>query len=256
MATVNARSRRSSGPGKGQWIALGLAALVILGLTFTLGLLVGRQWARPLPPAAVAESAKKSISAARRSGLAEGDIERPPGLGEKLTFYQTLTAPLKSVAPAGSSAPAHRPEAQPKPQAAPVSAPVPAPPLDEAPPTIPGRAAPSLSSPPAAASDPGMAKSADREGAGAIPGPPQMKTTESQGSWTIQVAAFKARAQAERLQAQLMAAGFDAYLAEKGGEGQTQFRVRVGSFKTREDAARAAERVKAERSPAAFVTTR
>ncbi|SRR6266542_3403569 len=240
MATVNARSRRSSGPGKGQWIALGIAALVILGLTFTLGLLVGRQWARPLPPGGTAESAKKSAAAARRSGLADAGIERPPELGEKLTFYQTLTAPLKSVAPGGSSAPAHRPEAQPKPQAAPVSAPVPAPPLDEAP-AIAERPASPVPPPPATVPD-------------RTPAKPAPETTA--GQWTIQIAAFKSRAQAERLQAQLMAAGFDAYVAEKGGEGQTQFRVRVGSFKNREDAASAADRVKAERSPAAFVTTR
>jgi cell division protein FtsN len=241
MATVSARSRRSSGPGKGQWIALGIAALVILGLTFTLGLLVGRQWARPLPPGGTAESAKKSASAARRSGLAEVGIERPPELGEKLTFYQTLTAPLKSVAPAGSSAPAHRPEAQPKPQAEPVSAPVPAPPLEEAPPTMAERPASPVPAPPVTVPDHAQAKSAS-------------ETTA--GQWTVQVAAFKSRAQAERLQAQLMAAGFDAYVAEKGGEGQAQFRVRVGSFKNREDATRAADRVKAERSAAAFVTTR
>jgi len=240
MATVNARSRRSGGPGKGQWIAFGAAALVILGLTFTLGLLVGRQWARQLPPAATAESAKKSASAARRSGLAEAGIERPPELGEKLTFYQTLTAPLKSVSPAGSREPAHRPEAPPNPQAAPVSAPVPAPPLDEAPPIMVERAPPPLPSPPAAAP----------ERAQATPAP------ETAAQWTVQVAAFKARAQAERLQKQLVAAGFETYVTEKGGEGQAQFRVRVGSFKTREDAVRTVERLKAERSLAAFVTSR
>src|SRR6266545_3770182 len=68
MATVNARSRRSSGPGKGQWIALGIAALVILGLTFTLGLLVGRQWARPLPPGGTAQrSCRRGHRAAARA---------------------------------------------------------------------------------------------------------------------------------------------------------------------------------------------
>lgn len=235
MATVNARSRRSGGPGKGQWIAFGAAALVILGLTFTLGLLVGRQWARQLPPGGTAESAKKSASAARRSGLAEAGIERPPELGEKLTFYQTLTAPLKSVSPAGSREPAHRPEAPAKPQAAPVSAPVPAPPLDEAPPIMVERAPPPLPSPPAAAPE---------------------RAPETTAQWTVQVAAFKARAQAERLQKQLIAAGFETYVTEKGGEGQAQFRVRVGSFKTREDAVRTVERLKAERSLAAFVTSR
>lgn len=242
MASATARSRRSGGPGTGQWIAFGAAALVILGLTFALGLLVGRQWARQLPPAAAAEPAKKTASAARRSGLAEAGAERPPELGEKLTFYQTLTAPLNTASPAGKGEPARRPEA-PKPQAAPVSAPAPAPPTDEPPPRIAERA-------------PEPEKSTDWGSAGAMAGPPQKKMPESQGSWTVQVGAFKARAQAERLQKQLVTAGFDAYVTEKGGEGQAQFRVRVGSFKTREEAGKAAERVKAERPLAAFVTSR
>lgn len=245
MATANARSRRSSGPGTGQWVALGLAVLVILGLTFSLGLLVGRQWARQLPPVAAAESAKKSASAARRSGLAEAVMERPPELGEKLTFYQTLTAPLNSASPPGKGEPAQRPEA-PKPQAAPASAPAPAP-----------APAPPIDEPPL--------KVVERATGSALPLPPSAHPAESAkskpaqepaGQWTVQVAAFKARAPAERLQKQLVAAGFDAYVTEKGGEGQAQFRVRVGTFKTREDAAATVERVKAERSLAAFVTTR
>jgi hypothetical protein len=43
---ASARRRGGGGPGFGQWLVLGGAVVVILGLTFTLGLLVGRQWAR------------------------------------------------------------------------------------------------------------------------------------------------------------------------------------------------------------------
>ena len=247
---MNARNRRS-GPGTGQWIALGMAVLVILGLTFALGLLVGRQWARQTPSTAASESAKKS--AARRSGLAEAVIERPPELGERLTFYQTLRAPLNGASREGKGEPTRRPETPPKPQAAAVSAPAPAPPVDEAPPRI-AEPAPTPSALPAPS--PSTAKPADWGSAGAIPGPPQTKAGESQAPWTVQVAAFKARDQADRLQKQMAASGFDAYVTEKGGEGQAQFRVRVGSFKTREDAIRTAERIKAERSLAGFVTPR
>ncbi len=236
MATASARSRRSSGPGTGQWFALGAAAILILGLTFALGVLIGRQWARQMPPAAAADSGKKAASAARRSGLAEAGMERPPELAEKLTFYQTLTAPLNT---GGKGEPAHRPEAPPRPTAAPVSAPTAV--VDEAPPRV---AEPTPASspapPPAAAPEPAQARA----------------KPEAPSQWTVQVAAFKARAQAEKLQKHLASAGFDAYVTEKGGEGQAQFRVRVGSFKTREEATRLAERVKAERSLAAFVTTK
>lgn len=241
MATASVRSRRSSGPGTGQWLALGAAAILILGLTFALGVLIGRQWARQMPPGAAADPAKKTASAARRSGLAEAGAERPPELGEKLTFYQTLTAPLRPGSAAGKGEPAQRPEAPPRPPAATASAPAPAPPVDEAPPKVAERA-PEPVSPPALPSSP------ERSHEKAKP--------EAPDQWTVQAGAFKARAQAERLQKQLASAGFNAYITEKGGEGQAQFRVRVGSFKTREEAARVAERVKAERPLAAFVTTK
>jgi cell division protein FtsN len=241
MATVSVRSRRSSGPGTGQWLALGAAAILILSLTFALGVLIGRQWARQMPPGAAADPAKKTASAARRNGLAEAGMERPPELGEKLTFYQTLTAPLHPGSAAGKGGPAQRPEAAPRPPAEAVSAPAPAPPVDEAPPGVVERA-PEPVSPPAPPPAPERAQ--------------EKAKPEVPEQWTVQAGAFKARAQAERLQKQLASAGFTAYVTEKGGEGPAQFRVRVGSFKTREEAARVAERVKAERSLAAFVTTK
>ena len=69
--------RRKSGPGFGQWIVLGGAVVVILGLTFTLGMLVGRQLARSnlvaLGPSP-SEAARKgpAAPAPRRSGIAAG----------------------------------------------------------------------------------------------------------------------------------------------------------------------------------------
>jgi hypothetical protein len=63
-------------------MALGGAVLVILGLTFALGLLVGRQWARHSATAVVAgviESAKKPVTATRRGGIAaETMADRAP----------------------------------------------------------------------------------------------------------------------------------------------------------------------------------
>jgi len=69
----SARRRIGSGPGGAQWMALGGAVLVILGLTFALGLVVGRQWARHAATAVVAgvtEPAKKPAAPPRRSGIA------------------------------------------------------------------------------------------------------------------------------------------------------------------------------------------
>ncbi len=54
-ATTRGRGHR--GGGALQWIALLTAATIIMGLTFTLGILVGRQWSRPASVTAAAEMA-------------------------------------------------------------------------------------------------------------------------------------------------------------------------------------------------------
>ncbi|MBI4590758.1 MAG: SPOR domain-containing protein [Candidatus Rokubacteria bacterium] len=77
---------------------LAVAGLVTVSLTFVLGMLVGRQWARSQPPQAHSEPAKKSDTAARRA-LSDAEVVQPPQIQEKLTFYQTLTAPLAATPP-------------------------------------------------------------------------------------------------------------------------------------------------------------
>ncbi|MBI2491463.1 MAG: SPOR domain-containing protein, partial [Candidatus Rokubacteria bacterium] len=74
--------------------------------------------------------------------------------------------------------------------------------------------------------------------------------------YTVQVAAYKARAPADSLRASLAAAGHDAYVVEGDGPGGVPYRVRVGSFATREAAQEAAARLGRERSLTAFVTAR
>lgn len=214
MATP-ARRRIGSGPGPGQWLALGGAVLVILGLTFALGLLVGRQWARQtvsMVVPSVSEAARKPVTPSRRSGIAaEVMADRAPESTEKLTFYQTLTEPLS-----GPGTPA-------KPEAKPVAIKTPA-----AAPPAPAPAAVSL--------------------------PPASSATGSQ-AWTIQVGAYKNRRQAEDLRQHLAAAGLEAYVATLAAQdGQARFRVRVGAYRTREEAATAAERIRAQRSLTTFVT--
>src|SRR3989304_2319261 len=69
------RGRVKSGPGRIQWIALFTAGAVIMGLTFTLGVLVGRQWSRPVSAAASADSAaRKTVPPGKRGG---GPAARP-----------------------------------------------------------------------------------------------------------------------------------------------------------------------------------
>jgi cell division protein FtsN len=73
----------------------------------------------------------------------------------------------------------------------------------------------------------------------------------------VQVGAFRDRDQAETVRKPLAAAGLDTYVtAVPADGGQMRYKVRVGSFKTREDATRMADRLRQERSLSAFVTGR
>ena len=88
--------------------------------------------------------------------------------------------------------------------------------------------------------------------------PPARPTAEVRTSdWAVQVGAFKDRDQAESVRKPLAAAGYDAYLTTvTADDGQMRYKVRLGSFKTRDEAARLADRIRLERSPTAFVTTK
>jgi len=253
-------------------MALGGAVLVILGLTFALGLLVGRQWARHSVTAVVAgvvESAKKPVTATRRGGIAaETMADRAPESTEKLTFYKTLTEPLDG--PGSAPKPEAKPVAIRIPAATPSSLPPPAP----APPVTAKPVPAPLSLPPAPAkpasgkstdgktadSKTAEAKTADGGSAGAISGPPHSNNASASapGSvppWTIQVGAYKNRRQADDLRQQLASASLDAYVVTLAAqEGVARYRVRVGTYRSREEAASAAERLRTQRSLTTFIT--
>ncbi len=235
--------RRTGGPGFGQWIVLGGAVVVILGLTFTLGMLVGRQLARSnlvaLGPSP-SEAARRGTAtpASRRGGIAaETMADRVPESTEKLTFYQTLTEPLGAT-----GAPRSDPS---KPVTVKVSAPEPRPAAPPAPPSTPAPAAPSL---PPAASAPALPP-ATKAPVAAAPAAPN--------GWTVQVGAFKNRHQADETRQHLAAAGLDASVVSVSAQdGQPRFRVRVGTYRTREEAVAAAQRLRAQKSLTAFATPR
>ncbi len=232
-----ARRRGGGGPGGAQWVALAGAVLVILGLTFALGLLVGRQWARQSAAviASVTESARKPAAAPRRSGIAaETMADRAPESTEKLTFYKTLTEPLDG------------PGTPPKAEAKPISVKIPA--VSPLPP------APSFTDAPKPATARPIAEPPSlppRPGKTAGSGP------AAEGPWTIQVGAYKNRRQADESRRQLASAGLDAYVvALAAQDGAARYRVRVGTYPTREEAASAAERLRTQRSLTTFVTPR
>ena len=161
------------------------------------------------------------------SVVARGTKEpsRPAEPAPALTFYQELTAPLSSPPP-------------PKPSRAPRVEP---PRLDT----------PRLESPRVERSDqPEAAPKADAVAAAPV------KPAPGQTTFTVQVAAYKAKDPADALRAKLVAAGYEAYVVQVDTPGSARYRVRVGSFTAREPAQQVADRIVGERSLPAFVTSR
>ena len=150
---------------------------------------------------------------------------RPAEPAPALTFYQELTAPLSSPPPAK---PSRAPRVEP-------------PRLDT----------PRLESPRVERSDqPEAAPKAD-----AVAAAPA-KPAAGQTTFTVQVAAYKAKDPADALRAKLVAAGYEAYVVQVDTPGSARYRVRVGSFTAREPAQQVADRIVGERSLPAFVTSR
>jgi len=241
-----ARQQVKGRPGAAQWILMRGGLIVVLVLTFALGIAVGRKWSPHREhDQTAAEPGRKPAPVARRSGLTDPAPERLPQ--EKLTFYQTLTAPMTTVpAPAKMSVPAKPEPAKPEPAKPEPAKPEPAKPR-------PSRERVSSDRPVAATptSAPKPDKVAGPAESHSVPPAGEART----GEWAVQVGVFKDRGQAESVRRPLAASGFDAYLtAVAVGDGQMHYKVRMGSFKTREEAGRMAERVRQERSLAAFVT--
>jgi DedD protein len=123
--------------------------------------------------------------------------------------------------------------------------------------------APLTAPPPAKAAKPGRADKSDKPTNLEATKPERAALPEasapasSPGTFTIQVGAYKAREPAEALRARLGAGGHDAYVAEIDASGSVRYRVRVGSFATRDAAQLAADKIVAsERKLSAFVTAR
>lgn len=146
--------------------------------------------------------------------------ERPPA--PVLSFYQDLRAPLTPQPLPPRSRPRPSPLAAPEP------------------------ASPETPRPPARERDPLPAVVTRRMAGPELPGP----------RFTIQVAAFRTRPQAENMRQALVKDGYDAYVSEIQGPNVARYRVRVGTYPTRDNAQEAARRLAAERRLTTFVTAR
>jgi cell division septation protein DedD len=112
MSVALGRRRARGGSGRVAAALFALTCLVLLGLTFLLGVLVGRQWARSTEGPARATGDAPEPGAVRRLGAGSetSPDERPgraepardealPAIQERLTFYRALPAPLAAGPP-------------------------------------------------------------------------------------------------------------------------------------------------------------
>jgi cell division protein FtsN len=232
-----------------QRLGLAVAAVLILGLTFALGALMGRLWARhdPAPQLATAPAPDARPARPAGGGLASSsagaDRARPEQ--EKLTFYQTLTAPVGPVR--GAPIP---PERKP-PSAAAARAR-----SQGLPGPLPSRPGPEASEPARPARRPG---GPEPPRAGTSPaGEPSAVARDGESAsgprWAVQVGAFRNREQADSVQRRLSGAGYQVSITPVTTADGLRYRVRVGSYPRRRDADEVAARVRSEGSFSTFVT--
>jgi len=201
----------------GLFVLVGI--LAILAVTFGAGVYAGRIW-----------MARSTVTVAR---VTDADTaRRTPGRGVKLpatpspqlTFYHELTAPLSAPPP----------------------------------PPKPAKAVPPLLSPPRPGEQ--FDAVAGRDGATTISSRPPtdragLAAPATASRFTVQVAAYRVRPQAEALRESLASAGHDARVVAADANGPV-YRVQIGEFPSREAARALATRLAGERSVTPFVTTR
>jgi len=212
---MNARRRQRAEGRLGSILAI-IGCLGLLGFTFGAGFYSGRFWTRA---ASASSTAAPQASAAPEprgpAAVAPGVI--PPAL----TFYEELTAPLSPTSPpAPKLAAAELRRAVDKP-------------------------------------DLGVARVEDKAGRSEKRDAPAHKAEPETSAprFTVQIAAYSVRASAEALRSTITATGHEAYIVENDGPaGVPRYRVRVGSYPTREAAIAAAARLPV--AGARYVTSR
>lgn len=198
-----------------------LAAVVIFGL----GVMVGKRVAESVPVAAAPPFALPTETLPTQP--AGASVAATPIPAEKMTFYDRLSG----VAPA---VPQALPALQPPQQAL---APL-------APPEVPARL-PDARTPPAPPAK--VAAPAARTATAARPAAPaktdpaaQIRKLAGKGRFAVQMAAVSERSDAEATARRIKGQGFDVVTVMASIKGKIWYRIRVGSFPTRQAAAQAA----------------
>ena len=213
--------------------SLVIGALVVLGVVFVLGVMVGKKLA-PAGP-----HAPRDLLSALDRGADAGSVP--------LTFQQELTRPApKAPEPAAPQKPAQKPAAQ-KPAQEPAAQKPAAKPSDAGAPQH-ADSAPAPS--PAMDAQLSNAFKAAKRDPRAVP-----VVVVPQSGFTVQVAASQSQADAQAVLQKLRGAGLRPYLVEADVPGKGHwYRVRVGAFDDKGKAATYAHDLERETGYAGFVT--
>jgi DedD protein len=220
-----------------QVVSLLVAGIVVLGAVFVLGVLVGKKLAGSQhldrTPDLLSTLDQKSAALERARAA-------PP-----LTFQEELTADAGS---AKASPPVSKAVAEKKPEAASKASE----PKAEPPKAV----ADKKPDAPAKPLDAGAVASKNASVAGSPPVAKAPDTTVPNGPWTLQLGASQNRDDAERMVSRLREKGYAPYIiaADVPGKG-TFYRVRMGSFATKEAAGRYLEDFRRETKTEAFVAS-
>jgi len=215
-----------------QVVGLLAAGIVVLLAVFTLGVLVGQK----LAGSQRTDRAPDLLSALDQKSAALERARAAPAL----TFQEELTADAGNAQAAAKA----RPEAVAKAETPKAEAPKPVEKKPEA--TAKQADAGAIATRTAPPAAPAAAPAAAKPPAGTVPS----------GAFTLQLGASPNREDAERMVSRLREKGYAPYIttAEVPGKG-TYYRVRMGSFATREAATRYLEDFKRETKTEAFVAS-
>lgn len=232
-----------------QIVSITVASLVVLGGVFMLGVVVGKKLAlenaEPKAPADLLSQLDEKSKALEQVQQDAATLTFQDELTKKAPTLVVGTPVVKPVEAAKPADPPAAPEA-PKPSADPVAAAQP--PAEDAPRPVALPETPKAEPVPTRTTDAGGLK----EAFGRAQKAPE---TAADGSWSIQLAAYQDKAEADRFAAGLRDKGYAPYIVEAAIPGKgTWFRVRMGRFGSKDAAGRYLEDFKRETAMNAIVT--
>jgi DedD protein len=193
-----------------QIFLLFFASAVVVSLVFALGVVVGKRLDK-----------QPARTAATTDPLAVLDQMGQDNGEDTLTFHDALSNDKTKTA----STPA-RPDAGPAPAVQPTGS-------KAEPKPTPTRALAEKSAPPA----PAVAKSSDQSGKKETGKPKKVAASDDDGTYTLQLSSFQEKREAELFMQKLRGAGMQPYMTPTTIPGRgVWFRVRLGHFKTWEEA--------------------